>query len=203
MFGEQYLQDGDSVIQTIETNNKADILFFTNRFNAYKAKIFEQPDTKASALGDYLPNLLSMQEDEQVVFIAATVDYSGELLFFFQNGKAARVALSGYATKTNRKKLINAYSGASEMVHAAHIAGETDFLLVRDKDKAMLFNTSLLETKISKSSSGVAVYNLSKKNSKLARVIPRDEITIDEPEYYRVAKIPSTGHFIKPGDGVL
>ena len=203
MSGEQYVQDGDSVLQAFETNNKAELIFFSDRYNAYKARIYELPDSKAASLGDYLTNLLALEQDERIIFMAATSDYSGDLVFFFENGKAARVGLGGYSTKQNRKKLLNAYSGASPLIFAAHISEDKSFLMIRDSDKAMLFDSSLLETKISKASSGVTVYNLSKKNSRITRVLPKDVLTIPDAEYYRTRKLPSAGHFIKPADKAL
>jgi len=200
MSGEQYVQDGDSILQSFETTNRAELIFFSDRQNAYKTRIHELPDSKAASLGDYLNNLLSLEADEQILFMAATTDYSGDIIFIFENGKAARVSLGGYSTKQNRRRLVNAYSCASRLVYAAHVADDTDLLLIRDSDKAMMFNTSLLETKISKASSGIQAYKLSKQKSKVTKVFSAGELGLNDADYYRTNKIPSSGHFIKPAD---
>ena len=202
MSGEHYLQDNDYIIQALETTNRMEVIFFSNKTNAYKTKVHELPEGKTALLGEYLTNLLSLEPDEQIVFMLTTSDYSGDVVFAFSNGKFARAGVGAYKTVTNRKKLINAYSGASPLIFAAHITEERDFFAVRDSDKAILINTGLLEAKLSKASSGVQVYKLSKKNSRLNAVVPKEDVQdkIADAEYYRARNIPSAGHFIKPGD---
>jgi len=128
--GEQHVKEGDKVIQQIEATNKSDILFFSDKCTVYKLKAYEVTDCKASSMGDYLTNMLGMAADEKVVKIAATASYAGFMLFVFKNGKIAKIPISSYATKVNRKKLINAYSGGSELIFAEHILEALIFFLL-------------------------------------------------------------------------
>ncbi len=193
--GEQFLKDDDVIVQEIETTNKADVLFFSDRYNAYKAKIHELPSCKASAIGEFLTNLLSLEDGEKIVAMCATTDYSGFMLFAFDNGKMAKIDMAAYATKVNRKKLVNAYSDKAPLVFAGHFAGDCDLFARRNTDKAVLFNTSLIGIKTTKNAAGVQVLTL-KKNSTLSAVMPYDAFPAEDKEYYRTNKIPSTGHFI-------
>ncbi len=196
---EQNLKDDDFIVLELESTNKADILFFSDKCAVYKMKAYDITDCKASALGEYLTNMLSLKEDEKIVFIASTTDYSGNLIFGFENGKAAKIPLSGYATKVNRKRLVNAYSDKARLVFACHINEDTDLLAIRDKDKAMLFNTSLVPVKQTKSSSGIQALTL-KKNSVMTRLILKENAPCEDIEYYRAGKLPSAGHFLSEKD---
>lgn len=196
---EQNVKEDDEILQEIEISNKSDLLFFSDKHNVYKAKTYEMHDSKASALGDFLPNLLELEEGEQIVFMAATTDYKGYIIFAFDNGKIAKVNMDSYQTKMNRKKLLSAYSAKARLVFAEHILEDKDFVVFRDADKASLFSTSLISANQSKSSSGVQVYNL-KKNSKVTTVKPVEKFVSTDAEYYRTFKIPSTGHFLKEDD---
>ncbi|MDO4300164.1 MAG: DNA gyrase subunit A [Clostridia bacterium] len=196
---EHKLKENDEIIQTIETNNKSELLMFSSRQNVYKIKCHDLPECKTSNIGEYLNNLLSMDNDERIVYITISNDYKGYMLFAFENGKIAKVDMSSYATKTMRKKLINAYSDKFPLVAALYIEGDTDIVLVRDTDKAMLLNTGLIPEKQTKSTGGVSVYTL-KKNSKLTGMMNKDEFVSADIEYYRSNKIPATGHFINDGD---
>lgn len=199
--GEQKLKDEDKIIQELETTNKADILLFSNKQNVYKVKAYDLPETKASNMGEYLNNLLDCEADESIVYMTATYDYSGYMLFAFENGKVAKVEMSSYATRVNRKRLINAYSNKSPLVAAYFTAEDTDMVLIRDTDKALLFNTELILPKAAKNTVGVQVFTLKKKNSKLTRMLPRDEFMSEEAEKrYRTQQIPSGGHFISDAD---
>lgn len=199
--GEQKLKDEDKIIQELETTNKADILLFSNKQNVYKVKAYDLPETKASNMGEYLNNLLDCEADESIVYMTATYDYSGYMLFAFENGKVAKVEMSSYATKVNRKRLINAYSNKSPLVAAYFTAEDTDMVLIRDTDKALLFNTELILPKATKNTVGVQVFTLKKNNSKLTRMLPRDEFMSEEAEKrYRTQQIPSGGHFISDAD---
>lgn len=199
--GEQKLKDEDKIIQELETTNKADILLFSNKQNVYKVKAYDLPETKASNMGEYLNNLLDCEADESIVYMTATYDYSGYMLFAFENGKVAKVEMSSYATKVNRKRLINAYSNKSPLVAAYFTAEDTDMVLIRDTDKALLFNTELILPKAAKNTVGVQVFTLKKKNSKLTRMLPRNEFMSEEAEKrYRTQQIPSGGHFISDAD---
>lgn len=197
--GEQKLKEEDKIIFELETTNRADILLFSNKQNLYKLKANDVTDTKASSFGDYLMNLLGMEQDEKIIYMTTTYDYSGFMVFFFENGKAAKVQLSSYATKTNRKKIINAYSNKSNVIFMKKLEQEEDFILFRDTDKATLFNTSLLPLTASKNASGIQVYKL-KKNSFVTTVYEKDTFLSENIEYYRTEQIPTTGHFIQEID---
>ena len=165
----------------------------------HKLKASDVADAKASALGDYLPNLLQLDAGETIIYMTATADYSGQMVFFFANGKAAKVPLSAYETKTNRRKLVNAYSARAELVRMAKIAEEADFMLMRNADKATLLNTELIPLSATKNAGGVQVFTL-KKNSAVTAVFAKAEFETEEYEYYRTKKIPTTGHFIQEKD---
>ena len=200
MAADQKYKDGDGLSQTFETTNGAEIMFFTDRCQVYKTRLSEFEDTKASALGDYLPAKLSMDSGENVIYaVLPGPDYAGALLFFFANGKAAKVPLSAYETKTNRRKLVNAYSARAELVRMAKIAEEADFMLMRNADKATLLNTELIPLSATKNAGGVQVFTL-KKNSAVTAVFAKAEFETEEYEYYRTKKIPTTGHFIQEKD---
>ncbi len=192
---EQKLKEDDEIIMEIEASNKMDLLLFSDKFNVYKTKIYELSECKASSLGEYLANILDMEEDENIIYIASTIDYSGYMLFAFQNGKVSKVEMSSYSTKVNRKKLINAYSDKYPLISIKYIKEDCDFVAIRDNDKAMLFNSSLIMPKATKNTQGVQIYTL-KKNSVMSKFILAQDFKSNELEYYRVDKIPSTGHFI-------
>jgi DNA gyrase subunit A len=195
---EHYLKEDDVIIQELETTNRAEILFFSDQQSVYKMKVYDLPDCKASALGEYLTNVLGMSENERIVYMVIANNYKGYMVFGFENGKVAKIGFDGYATKTNRKKLVNAYSCKSKLVAAYYTPGDSDFFLTRGKDKgllkdkALLFNTSLITPSVSKSSGGVQVFTL-RKNTLLTEIRP----ATDDDEYYRTDKIPSAGHFVK------
>lgn len=197
--GEQKLKEDDSLLLELESTNRADLLFFSDQCNVYKLKANDAPDTKASALGEYLPNLLGMEENEKILYMTATTDYSGFMVFFFENGKGVKVPLSSYATKTNRKKLVNAYSSRSPLIYMEKLEEDKDYLLMRNNDKATVLSTELLPAAASKSAAGVQLYTL-KKNSTVSRVLPAEKFQTDDLEYYRTRKIPTTGHFIQEKD---
>ncbi len=196
---EHKLKDEDEIVQSLETTNKADILFFSSKQNVYKVKAYDLSECKASSLGEYLNNMLGLDEDETIVYLAATTDYKGYMLFGYKNGKVAKVDMQSYDTKLNRKKLINAYSDKSELTAAMFIAEDKDIVLVRDNDKAMLVNTALIPAKATKSTGGIQVYNL-KKNSFMTRMTDKEDFVSEDAEYYRSDKIPATGHFVNESD---
>ncbi|MBR4015941.1 MAG: topoisomerase IV [Anaerotignum sp.] len=200
--GEQKLKEEDSMLVEMEGTNRMDILFFSSMQNVYKLKAADVADSKASALGEYLPNLLNMEPEEKILYMTATTDYAGQLVFFFANGKAAKVPLSAYATKMNRKKLIHAFSARSPLVRMAKLEEEGDFILMRNTDKATLLNTDLIPANASKSAGGIQVYTL-KKNSSVTAVYTKEEFRTENHEYYRTQKIPTTGHFIQEKDKVI
>lgn len=197
--GEQKLKEEDRILQELESTNRADILFFSNQHNVYKMRASDIADTKASAMGDYLQNMLGMDAEEKIIYMTETTDYSGYMVFFFENGKGSKVQLSAYATKTNRRKLVHAYSSRSPLVYMEKIETEKDFLLMRNHDKATVLNTELIPASASKSATGVQLYTL-KKNSAISMVCPVEQFHTDHPDYYRTQKIPTTGHFIQETD---
>jgi DNA gyrase subunit A len=197
--GEQYLKDDDHMLQILETTNKAELLFFTDRQAVYRMKAYDLPDTKASALGDYLANRLELAGDERVIYMVAASDYSGNMVFCYENGKLAKVPLAGYDVR--RKKLLNAYSDRSKLVGMCYFPGDGDVYLMRSSDKAMVINTSLLSPIASRSTGGVQVFTL-RKYTKLTQFRPLPELPGpaeegDETEYYRTNKFPSTGRTVK------
>lgn len=193
--GEQKLKEDDKIIAELETTNRAEIIFFSNKQNVYKMKANDINECKASSMGDYLNNIFDLEDDEKIVYITTTYDYSGNMLYMFENGKAAKVPLNAYQTKTNRKKLINAYSAKSPLIYVAKIDEDSDFILTRDFDKACLFNTELIPLSTTKNAGGVQVYTI-KKNSQITRVCPIADFNSENVEYYRATKLPSTGHFL-------
>ena len=199
MAGEQKLKDDDTMLMEQDGMNRMDLLFFSSMQNVYKLKASDAADTKASVLGDYLPNLLNMEAGEEIVYMTATADYAGQMVFFFENGKAAKVPLNAYETKTNRKKLINGYSSKAKLVRMAKLDEESDFILMRNGDKATLMNTELIPSSATKNATGVQVFTL-KKNSTVTNVFTKGEFATEDPEYYRTKKIPTTGHFIQEKD---
>lgn len=199
---EQKLKENDFIVSEQDANNKDEILFFSSKFNVYKMKANDIADTKASLLGDYLNNVLDMEPDERIVYFTVANEYKGHMIFGFENGKMARIAMSAYETKFNRKKLINAYSSKSRLVFICRAVEDKDVVMLRDYDKAVLINTALIPENTTKSSNGVQVFTL-KKNSIMSCGYPAEEFKAENIERYRMKKIPSTGHFIKEEDKEL
>ena len=191
MSGEQKLKDGDKVLQQLEETNGCDLLFFTDKATVYKTKASEFPDTKASVLGDYVPAKLTMEEGEQAVYMVATKDYSGYLLFCYENGKVSKVELSAYATKTNRKKLVGAYSDKSPLVQVLYLPEDGEVLLSSSAGRYLLLQTEELAAKATRSTQGVAVMTL-RKNVVLTGAGVYIEGQLKDPARYR-KKIPAIG----------
>ncbi|MBE6831620.1 MAG: topoisomerase IV [Ruminococcaceae bacterium] len=191
MSGEQKLKEDDEVVQHIEDSNTADLLFFTDRCQVYKAKANDFGDTKASVLGEYIPAKLGMDEGENVLYMAVTHDYDGYMLFFFENGKAAKVDMSAYATKTNRRKLLNTYCDKSPAVRIAYVKEDCDFMLTSLQGRILLVHTGAVPSKSTRSTQGVAVMTL-RKGSRLLRAEPYSEGMLVNPNRYR-KNIPASG----------
>ncbi|MDR3090751.1 MAG: topoisomerase IV [Clostridiales bacterium] len=196
---EQYVKDDDRVAVEIDATNKSDIIFFSNQRNAYKLRAYEIPQHKGSALGEYLSNLLKLPAGEEIVFMAATTDYSGFILFVFDNGKTAKTPLSAYQTKMNRKKLLNAYGDKAGLFRAAFFTEDTDVVVVRDGDKALLLNTALVPLKTTRGSIGVQTVNF-KRNSRITGFFRAEDFQAADAERYRAEKIPGSGHFLSEED---
>ena len=192
MSGEQKRKDGDEITQTMESTNNRELLFFTNRCQVYKAKIADFDDTKASVLGDFIPAKLGMEEGESVIYMAVTKDYSGFMLFFFENGKVAKVELSAYETKTNRKKLVKAYSDKAPLAAARFIAEDCELVLQSSAGRMLLLHTGAIAPKTTKDTIGVAVMTL-KRGQKLLRVRDYREGEFAKPHRYRTKNLPAAG----------
>lgn len=199
MSGEQKLKEGDTLVSTINTRNTAEILFFTDRCQVYKSKAGEFDDTKASALGDFVPSKLGFDKDEKPVYMAVTSDYKGYMLFFFENGKVAKVSMSSYATKTNRKKLIKAYSDKSPLVVALYITDETEIVITSTAGRNLLVNTGAISAKTTKDTAGVNVLTL-KKYHKLQGVRLYKEGEFAKPHRYRTKTLPAAGALLSADD---
>ena len=159
----QKYKEEDGPSQSFETTNRAEVMFFTNRQQVYKCRLSEFDDSKASVLGDYLPSKLGMEAEESVVSMVLPGDYSGALLFFFANGKAARVDLSAYATTSNRRKLTGAYSDKSPLAALLHLREDRELVLYSTEPRALIFNTALLSPKSTRTTQGVQVMTLKPK----------------------------------------
>ncbi len=189
------LKEDDEIIQEIETTNKQEILFFSDKQNLYKTRLHELEDCKASVMGSYLTNVLDLDDGENIVYMVVTSDYSGEMVYGFENGKFAKVPLNVFETKVNRKKLIKAYSDVSKLCFIQHCNEDFDIIIKRDDDKFMFVNTSLIPQKTTKTTVGVQVMNL-KKGSVVSNVTVPTVEELETYEKYRSSKIPMTGHFI-------
>ncbi len=199
MSGEQKFKDGDGLKLSFEATNRTELLVFTDRQQVYKTRLSDFEDTKASALGTYLPGKLSMDEGEKVKAVIRPGDYKKNLLLFFENGKAARLDIAAYETKTNRKKLINAYSDKSPLAAVFMISEEINAAVFSSDGRAVVFNTSLLQPKTSRSTQGVAVMNV-KKNHKIVSAAPLEETAIKNVSRYRVRSLPAAGALLRDED---
>ena len=199
MAAEQKYKEGDVPFLTWTGNNRDELLVFTDAQQCYKTSLDQFDDTKASALGDYLPTKLGMDPGENVVWACLTRDYSGHLLFFFQNGKAARVELEAYKTQTKRKKLTGAYSDKSPLVSAFHLKEDRELALTSTEGRCLVFHTAVLAPKTTRSTQGVGVMTPRGKHT-LESVRPLEETNIQDPARYRAKSIPVMGALLKPED---
>ncbi|MDR1891498.1 MAG: topoisomerase IV, partial [Oscillospiraceae bacterium] len=192
MSGEQKLKEGDEIAQTAETANNRELLFFTDKCQVYKTRAADFADSKASVLGDYLPGVLEMEPGETPVYMAVTGDYTGYMLFFFENGKVAKVDMKSYATKTNRKKLIGAYSDISPLISAFYLPEDGEFLLKSTLGRLLLLHTGAVAAKVARGTQGVTVMIL-KRGNKLAEVLPYTDGMLLKPHRYRTRTLPAVG----------
>ena len=199
MSGEQKFKEGDSLSFTRETTNRAEFLVFTDKFQCYKSRLSDFDDGKASLLGDYLPQKLGFEPGENLVSLQFCGDYKGFVLFFFENGKAAKVPLSAYETKTNRKKLTGAYSDKSPLVAAMVLEEDAQIALYSSDGRAAVFSTAQLLPKTTRNTQGVAVMTL-KKKAVLQDARLLEESGIANPGRYRTKTIPSAGMLLKEED---
>lgn len=196
---EHKLKDDDYIVQELETHNKADLLLFSNKQVVYKIRIYEIEDCKASSLGEYLANLLGLEEGEKIVHLVATDDYKGYMIFAFENGKVAKIDLNSYATKTNRKKLANAYSGLSKLIYMQHIVEDEELVAFSSLNKVLIFDTSNINPKSTRDSQGVQV--LKEKKGSVMKIIKRlPDVKFKDLDYYRTKNIPAVGCYLRDED---
>ena len=199
MSGEQKFKEGDSLAFSQETTNRTDVLVFTDQFQCYKSRLSDFEDGKASALGDYLPQKLGMDPGENVRSVVLTGDYKGFVIFFFENGKAAKVPLTAYETKTNRKKLTGAYSDKSPLVAVTALQNDAQMAVYSSDGRALIFSTAQLLLKTTRNTQGVAVLSL-KKKAVLSSVTALEQSGIENQSRYRTKAIPAAGALLKPED---
>ena len=192
MSSNHKLKDGDEIAQTCEFSNNGELLFFTDKCQVYKAKAADFADTKASTLGDYVPAKLGMDEGENAVYMVATKDYKGILMFAFENGKLAKVPLEAYQTKTNRKKLTGAYSDKSPLAGMVFFTEDKEFLLKASSGRMLLIHSGAINLKTTRSTQGVAVMKL-KKGHRLFEISEYVEGTFAKPQRYRTKTLPTLG----------
>ena len=199
MSGEQKFKEGDSLRMTVEASSNTELMFFTDKCQVYKTRASEFGDSKASLLGDYLPAKLGMDSGENVVAMVLPGDYSAHMLFFFENGKAARVEMKAYATTSNRRKLTGAYSDKSPLVALRVLPQDEELVLYSTEPRAMILHTALLAPKATRATQGVAVMTL-KTKYKLDRVAAVAETGIVNHARYRVRSVPAAGALLKTED---
>ena len=199
MSGEQKFKEGDSLRDTVESTNRAEMLVFTDRCQCYKTRLSDFEDGKASLLGDYLPQKLGMDPGENVLQVIFPGDSKGFVLFFFENGKVAKVPLSAYETKTNRKKLTGAFSDKSPVVRILSLAADTQIAVYSSDGRAMIFSTADLLPKTTRNTIGVAVMSL-KKKAVLQNALLLEESGIENQSRYRTKTIPAAGAILKEED---
>lgn len=192
MSGEQKVKEGDRMLPEIECSNKDELLFFTNQCQVYKAKVDDFADTKASVLGEYVPSKLEMGEGELLSYMAVLSEYSGYMIFVFENGKLAKVDISAYETKTNRKKLINAYSDKSPLAQALYIKEDTDVVLCSSGGRMLLVNTGGIMSKTTKNTQGISAMKL-KKNQKVTSIHLYKEGEFEKEWRFRAKNLPAAG----------
>ena len=197
MSGEQKLKEGDEITQQLEAQNTAELLFFSNKSQVYKMKAADFADTKASVLGEYIPARAQMDEGESAAYMAVTYQYDGFMLFFFENGKVAKVEMSAYQTKQNRKKLLNAYSDKSPLTAALYVREDCEVLLTASSGRMLLFHTGLIAPKATKNTQGVQAMNL-KKGQRLLRVQLYEEGMLQNPNRYK-KNLPALGALPEAG----
>ena len=199
MSGEQKYKEGDGPRQSFETTSNAELMLFTDRCQVYKVRLGEFEDSKASVLGDYLPAKLKMEDGESVIYALLPGDYSGSLLFLYENGKAARVELAAYQTASNRRKLTGAYSDKAPLAAILRLTEDGEVAVYSDEPRCLILHTALLAPKTTRSSQGVAVMTL-KKNRRLTEARFLAETAIQNPARYRVRSLPAAGALLKGED---
>ena len=199
MSGEQKFKEDDTLRMSVETSNKAEVMFFTDKCQVYKTRLSEFDDTKASVLGDYLPAKLGMDGGESVIGMVLPGDYKGCVLFFFENGKAAKVELSAYQTTSNRRRLTGAYSDKSPLKTLMHLTEDCEIAIYSTEPRVLVFNTALLASKSTRNTQGVAVLTLKKRFTLDYACLPA-ETGISNLSRYRGRSVPAAGALLKEED---
>lgn len=199
MSGDHKLKEGDRITQTIETTNAKELLFFTDKCQVYKAKVADFADTKTSVLGEFVASKLGADQDEKMIYTVVTDDYSGYMLFFFENGKVAKVELSSYVTKTNRKKLIKAYSAKAPLADIKYVQEDCDIVVKSSAGRLLLFNTGAISSKTTKDTIGVSVMTL-KKGHRIVSARDYVEGEFAKPYRYKTKNLPSAGALLSAED---
>ncbi|MBQ6877652.1 MAG: topoisomerase IV [Oscillospiraceae bacterium] len=199
MSGEHKLKEGDEIIFSTESHNNVELMFFSNKCQVYKTRASDFDDTKTSVMGDYIPSKLGFDEGESAIFMAVVEKYSGFMVFFFENGKAAKVPLSSYETKTRRKKLIGAYSDKSPLVACYNIEEDKEFLLSSSGGRLLLVHSGAVPSKAARDTQGVSVMTL-KKNAVVSGAKPFAEGMLENAHRFRTRNLPAAGAIPKEGD---
>lgn len=197
--GEQRLKEDDELIQEVETSNRNELLFFVTNGDVYKLKANDIPDGKASQLGEYIPNILGMTDKEDIIGMVISGDYSGHVLFCFENGKCAKIPLKSYATKSNRRKLTGGFSTKSPIVGMLYLKEDAEVMLKSNADKALTVNTDKIPEKTTRSSQGVSVMTL-RKNAIIKEIAFANESGVANSSRYRSRNIPAAGSLIRDED---
>lgn len=197
------LKENDEVTQVIEATNKDEIIVFTDKCSAYKAHLSDIPDSKVSSLGEYLPSILGFEDGEKALYTVIPRDYSGYMLFAFQNGKMAKVELKNYETKSNRKRLINAYSDKSKICSMLWFSSDCEIIAFTDNNKVLAVDTDKIPLKSTKSTQGVQVMKLTKKGAVLTTVLSFEKSGLTDSKHYKTKNIPAAGSFLRSEDTQL
>lgn len=200
MSGEQKVKEGDVIERSEECSNKDELLVFTSLHQVYKAKLDDFPDTKASVLGEYLPGKLEMEENETVLYTAVVKEYKGYMIFVFENGKLAKVDLSAYETKTNRKKLINAFSDKSPLASAVYLEEDKDIVITSQSGRNLLLNTAIVMPKTTKNTQGVQAMTLKKKSDKVISLHLFQTGEFEKEWRFRPKNLPAAGALLSASD---
>lgn len=197
--GAHKLKEGDEIVRQIETRNNLDALFFTDQHQVYKVRLAELEDGKVAQMGIFVPGRLGMDEGETILDMVLTADYSGHMLFFFANGKCAKIPLSAYATKQNRRKLLRAYSDKAPLALIHYLPEETELAIRTSAGRMLLVGTAQIPEKTTRDSQGVAVVTL-KKNQNITSAVPAESLALENPHRYRVRSLPAAGALLRPED---
>lgn len=197
--GAHKLKEGDEIIRQIETRNNLDALFFTDQHQVYKVRLAELEDGKVAQMGIFVPGRLGMDEGETILDMVLTADYNGHMLFFFANGKCAKIPLSAYATKQNRRKLLRAYSDKAPLALIHYLPEETELAIRTSAGRMLLVGTAQIPEKTTRDSQGVAVVTL-KKNQNITSAVPAESLALANPHRYRVRSLPAAGALLRPED---